>query len=226
MEMSRPHVLLADSSLRHYDCRLLLPMLLLLNSAASEASLSTTDIWWSVIIIIIVVTYYSAPDRRAEYCDDRVCVSVCLFASISPELHFWSPPNFCARYLWLPIPRSSSGSVAVAICCVLPFRLMTSCLHIMSRCTLQKERALKVTLQVALEAAEGAESAVYDCLVIRLHASYTKHENAAYCYRHSVVCVCVGHSREPNENNQTDWGVVWDMESEPRNRVLGGEWIL
>ena len=61
----------------------------------------------------------------------------------------------------------------------------------MSRCTLQKERALKVTLQVALEAAAGAESAVYDCLVIRLHASYTKHENAAYCYRHSVVCVCV-----------------------------------
>ena len=59
-----------------------------------------------------------------------------------------------------------------AICCVLPFRLMTSCLHIMSRCTLQKERALKVTLQVALEAAAGAESAVYDCLVIRLHASY------------------------------------------------------
>jgi len=91
LEMSRPHVLLADSSLRHYDCRLLLPMLLLLlNSAASEASLSTTDIWWSaiIIIIIIVVTYYSAPDRRAEYCDDRVCVSVCLFASISPELHF------------------------------------------------------------------------------------------------------------------------------------------
>jgi len=95
------------------------------------------------------------PDRRAEYCDDRVCVSVCLFASISPELHVWSPPNFCARYLWLPIPRSSSGSVAVAICCVLPFRLMTSCLHIMSRCTLRKERALKVTLQVALEAAAG-----------------------------------------------------------------------
>jgi len=54
-----------------------------------------------------------------------------------------------------------------------------------------KKRALKVTLQVALEAAAGAESAVYDCLVIRLHASYTKHENAAYCYRHSVVCVCV-----------------------------------
>ena len=168
------------------------------DAAAAAAELSCL---WSIFVNyghLVVGHHYHhrrhlllRPDRRAEYCDDRVCVSVYLFASISPELHVWSPPNFCARYLWLPIPRSSSGSVAVAICCVLPFRLMTSCLHIMSRCTLRKERALKVTLQVALEAAAGAVSAVYDCLVIRLHASYTKHENAAYCYRHSVVCVCV-----------------------------------
>ena len=36
-----------------------------------------------------VISYYSAPDSRAEYCDDRVClsVSVCLHASISPEIH-------------------------------------------------------------------------------------------------------------------------------------------
>jgi len=24
-----------------------------------------------------VISYYSAPDSRAEYCDDRVCLSVC-----------------------------------------------------------------------------------------------------------------------------------------------------
>ena len=31
--------------------------------------------------------YYSATDRGAEYCDDRVCLSVWLFPGISPELH-------------------------------------------------------------------------------------------------------------------------------------------
>ena len=29
-----------------------------------------------------------------------VCGEVCLFASISPELHVQSSPNFCACYLW------------------------------------------------------------------------------------------------------------------------------
>ena len=38
----------------------------------------------------------------AEYCDERVCLSVyaCLSAIISLELHVRSSPNFCASYLW------------------------------------------------------------------------------------------------------------------------------
>jgi len=44
---------------------------------------------------------HSAPDREAEYCDVRmcVCVSVCLSAIISSELHVRSSPRFCACYL-------------------------------------------------------------------------------------------------------------------------------
>ena len=49
--------------------------------------------------------YYSAPDSGgAEYCDERVCLSVnvclcvCLYAIISPELHV---QILCACYLWL-----------------------------------------------------------------------------------------------------------------------------
>ena len=39
---------------------------------------------------------YSAPDRAAEYCDERVCLSVCvcLSAIVSPELHVRSSPDF------------------------------------------------------------------------------------------------------------------------------------
>ena len=45
---------------------------------------------------------YSAPDRSAEYCDERVClcVCVCLSAIISSKLHVRSSPNFCACCLW------------------------------------------------------------------------------------------------------------------------------
>ena len=48
------------------------------------------------------------PIGSAEYCDERVCLSVCLSACvclsaiISPGLHVRSPPNdVCACYLWL-----------------------------------------------------------------------------------------------------------------------------
>jgi len=55
---------------------------------------------------------YSAPDRAAEYCDERVCLSVCLCvclcvcvcvclsAIISWELHVRSSAIFLACYLW------------------------------------------------------------------------------------------------------------------------------
>jgi len=50
------------------------------------------------------IAIYFAPVRRrgAEYCDERVClpVCVCLSAIISSELHVRSSPNFCACYLW------------------------------------------------------------------------------------------------------------------------------
>ena len=53
-----------------------------------------------------LVTHQSAPVRGAEYLlrwaclSVRLCVCVCLSASISPELHVLSWPIFCACYLW------------------------------------------------------------------------------------------------------------------------------
>jgi len=53
---------------------------------------------------------YSAPDCEAEYCDERVRLSVCvcLSAIVSSELHVRSSPNFiCA--LPVAVARSSSA---------------------------------------------------------------------------------------------------------------------
>ena len=52
--------------------------------------------------------------KAVKYCDEhicaRVCVFVCLFASISPELHVQSSPDFSACFLcpWLgPAPMAA-----------------------------------------------------------------------------------------------------------------------
>jgi len=47
---------------------------------------------------------YSVPDKGAEYCDDRVCLSVCLF--VGPRAYLWHYASdlhqiICASYLWL-----------------------------------------------------------------------------------------------------------------------------
>ena len=60
------------------------------------------------LIAFLFRFHCSASDRGAEYCDERVClsvclslsVSVCLSAIISPELHVRSSPTFSACYLW------------------------------------------------------------------------------------------------------------------------------
>jgi len=38
--------------------------------------------------------YYSPPDRGAKYCDERVCLCVCLSVIISSELHIRSSSFF------------------------------------------------------------------------------------------------------------------------------------
>ena len=40
------------------------------------------------------------PDREVEYCNERVCLCVCLSAIISSELHIRCLPIFCACFLW------------------------------------------------------------------------------------------------------------------------------
>ena len=52
----------------------------------------------------------SSPVREAKYCDDRVCLSVCLSTSISPELHVRSLPDFVTLVTY---DRGSSGGVAI-----------------------------------------------------------------------------------------------------------------
>ena len=142
----------------------------------------------SVAPWIRALFHYSVSDRRAEYCNVRVCVCVCLSAIISSELHVRSSPNLL-RMLPMAVARSSSGGVVIRY--VLPVLWMLSqakvarrrrpaeaqCTHSLGRdynlCAVipvagrqthwTTFRALKVTSQVA---EPGAESAVYDWLVI------------------------------------------------------------
>jgi len=135
---------------------------------------------------------YSASDRGAEYCDERVCLSVCLSAIISSELHVRSSPIFLCLLL-MPVARFCSGGVVIRY--VLPVLWMTPYLLISQGCSTRRPaeaqctrilglgnklyavmpvaglrthgtsfRALKVTSQLATP---GTESAVCDCLFHR-----------------------------------------------------------
>jgi len=62
--------------------------------------------------------YYSAPDRGAEYCDERVCLSVCLSVCvcICPRSCRWNYTSYLHQFLcMLPmaVARSSSGGVVI-----------------------------------------------------------------------------------------------------------------
>ena len=69
---------------------------------------------------------YCASDRGAEYCDERVCLSVCvcLTAIISSELHVRSSPNVLCM---LPMAAAQTSSGGVVIRYVLPVLWITSC---------------------------------------------------------------------------------------------------
>ena len=55
----------------------------------------------SFVFISYTCVYYSAPDGGLEYCDERVCLCVCVMSAvISSELHVRSSPNICACCLW------------------------------------------------------------------------------------------------------------------------------
>jgi len=60
----------------------------------------TRQIHWMTTTTRHTITPTPPPVGVAEYCDERVCLFVCLFASTSLELHARSSPTFCACYLW------------------------------------------------------------------------------------------------------------------------------
>jgi len=59
-----------------------------------------------LLLDLLTKVCYSATDREAEYCDERVCVSVCVCVCLSvrdPVFETTRPrfTNLYARYLWL-----------------------------------------------------------------------------------------------------------------------------
>jgi len=78
--------------------------------------------------------YYSAPNRGAEYCDERVClcVCVCLSVIIYSDQHVRSSPNFLCM-LHMTVARSFSGGEVIRY--VLPVLWITSYLLISQGCS-------------------------------------------------------------------------------------------
>jgi len=83
---------------------------------------------------------YSAPDRRAEYCDERVCLSVCLCVCLSVREHIFETARpiftrFFVHVTLLPMVVARSSSGGIVICYVLLVLWMTPYLLISQCCS-------------------------------------------------------------------------------------------
>jgi len=87
----------------------------------------------------VLLLFCPRPDRGAEYCDEHVCLSVCLFVSVSVCEHIFRTTRLIfTRYffyvfkhsfmLLMVMAWSCSGSIAIS--CVLLVLWMTFYLHI------------------------------------------------------------------------------------------------
>jgi len=60
------------------------------------------------------ISIYSAPDRAAQYCDERVCLSLSLSPCFfSVRDHIFGPTRPIFTKFFLRVPRSSSGGVVI-----------------------------------------------------------------------------------------------------------------
>jgi len=78
-----------------------------------------------------VFVCYSAPDRGVEYCDERVCLCLCVCLPRSC-LRVWSSPNFLCM---LPMAVAQSCFGGLVICYIFSVLWMTSYLHIIWGCS-------------------------------------------------------------------------------------------
>jgi len=73
----------------------------------------------------------------AKYCDERVCLSLCVSVCLSVSEHIFGTtrPLFTKFLCMLPMAVARSSSGGVVICYVLPVLWMTSYLLISQRCS-------------------------------------------------------------------------------------------
>jgi len=78
--------------------------------------------------MVICAYFYFAAGRGSKYCEEYVCLSVRLSTCNTRKQHSRTTPIFLCM-LRVAVVRFSFGSVAVALCYVLPVLWMTSCFH-------------------------------------------------------------------------------------------------
>ena len=136
----RPSQLLST----YYDCRQLVQLSahLCLQHVGRAVERRAVPLRQSTLVIAAVsrvchiacpahAPFYSAPDREAEYCDERVCV--CVF--VRDHVFGTTRPIFTKSLCVLPMPWLDRSSGGVMIRYVLPVLWMTSYLLISQSCS-------------------------------------------------------------------------------------------
>ena len=94
--------------------------------------------------VAYAIHIYSTPDRRAQYCNERVCLSVCVCLSTNISSDYTSDFHNFLCMLPMAVARSSSGGELIDILCTSGFMDDVIFAH--------KPRLLDVAAQLKLSA--------------------------------------------------------------------------
>ena len=90
----------------------------------------------TTVVLFYGIRFVTPPwYRGAEYCDQLVCLSVCL--SIHEHISGNAGPIFTEFFVQIPVAVARSSSGGVALCYLLPVLWMTSRLAVVGRMTMR-----------------------------------------------------------------------------------------
>jgi len=139
---------LSEAWIRVYYCvylNIYMTVLLLLNWNRFAASWLRTYTY--PVLEQLTKSYYFALGKGAKYCDERVCVYVCL--SVRSHISKTTCPNFTKFSIHVTVTVARSSFDENAIYYVLPVLWMTSCFHITGASEWKPERPFQGTRTIS-----------------------------------------------------------------------------
>jgi len=137
---------------------------------------------WATLARRTARSSYFASGKSAKYCDQRVCMFVCMSVYLSALISKnHTRPNFTKfSMLHVAVARSfTDGSARCYVFVVFPVLWVTSCFHITDGIGIIKTARMFHPVRQVAEPAATAKSAVFDCILLQWYNGDERMNDAA-----------------------------------------------